>query len=372
MKRTALFEKHSDLGANIINFYGWEMPLHYSKGTINEHLSVRNSVGIFDVSHMGDFLIFDSCEGSGLQNLLTNNVRNVEVGKSVYTHLPDEEGRIIDDLIVTKLGDGNYFCVPNASMVDVVKSWMIEKANLEIIDLTPNLTCIAIQGPYCFKGMETLFGEKFGEIDRFTIKPYDFKNKAFLEISQISKNALKGSLGMISRTGYTGEEGFEIILPNVFATDIWDALIGQSAQPIGLGARDTLRLEMGYLLSGQDFKRDRTSMETNCSWVIKWDHEFIGKGTMERQRASKDHQKMIGINVEGKAPARTGGTVALRESPQEIMGSVSSGNYSPTLGHAIALAYVDREYYKPGLEVALEHRGRLLNGVTTKTPFVKK
>jgi aminomethyltransferase len=219
--------------------------------------------------------------------------------------------------------------------------------------------------------MDAVFGSEFERIKKFTIKPFDFRDKRFREIGDINETQLKNNLGIISRTGYTGEEGFEIILPNSFAEEYWDLLIGRGALPIGLGARDTLRLEMGYLLSGQDFNRDRTTMETNCSWVIKWDHDFIGKSVMEEQKTTKTHQKMMGINIDGKAPARTGSTVYLKDSPNEIMGSVSSGNYSPTLGHSIALAYFDRDYYEPDLEVGLEYHGRHLTGTTTKTPFIK-
>jgi len=347
------------------------MPLHYEAGTLKEHMAVRTSAGIFDVSHMGDFLINDTPD-SKLQSLLTNNITDVGVGKSIYTHLPDEDGRIIDDLIVTKLENNVFFCVPNASMVDTVQNWMIEKAGVEIINLTHDLTCIALQGPEIFKHMEALFGTEYESIQKFSIKSYDFHDGHFREISDISETELKGNLGIISRTGYTGEEGFEIILPNSFAEEYWDHLINRGILPIGLGARDTLRLEMGYLLSGQDFNRDRTTMETNCSWVIKWDHDFMGKEIMEHQKIAKTHQKMIGININGKAPARTGSTVYLKDSPNEIVGSVSSGNYSPTLGHSIALAYLDREYYKPDLEVGLEYHGRHLTGTTTKTPFIKK
>ena len=142
--------------------------------------------------------------------------------------------------------------------------------------------------------------------------------------------------------------------------------------PVGLGARDTLRLEMGYLLSGLDFSKDRTPLETNCAWVVKWDHDFIGKEHLEKLRDANTHQKMIGINLEGKAPARPGAIIRPLGSPHETMGSVSSGNFAPSLGHAIALAYVDRAYYEFGSEVILEHRGRQLRGITTKTPFIKK
>ena len=187
---------------------------------------------------------------------------------------------------------------------------------------------------------------------------------------------MKNNIGIISGTGYTGEDGCEVIIPNKFAEQVWDMLFGAEVDfqvlPIGLGARDTLRLEAGFLLSGTDFNRDRTTMETNCVWVIKWNHDFIGKEVLARMKEEKKHQKLLGILLEGRAPARTGSAVRLPHSPDEIVGSVSSGNYSPSLKKGIALAYMDRLHIKKGIEVILEYHGRQSKGITVKTPFLKK
>lgn len=372
MNRTALLNKHRELDAKIVDFHGWEMPLHYKEGIVSEHIAVRNKLGIFDVSHMGDLLIYDDSEGDETQSLLTNNIINLKIGKGAYTHLTDEEGRIIDDLIITKLTEDTFFCVPNASMTEIVKDWMIGKSSIKIKDVTNDLSCIAVQGPDSVESMLKLFGENVREIKRFSIAAYDFKEKSFTEINQINYQSMKSDIGIISRTGYTGEEGFEIIVPNDFVEKIWDYFINISAQPVGLGARDTLRLEMGYLLSGQDFNRDRTPIETNCAWVVKWDHNFIGKEKLLELKESGSYQRMIGISLGSKAPARPGSLVRLPDSPHEIVGSVSSGNFSPSLQHPIALAYVNREHHESEKEVILEHRGRHLKGITTKTPFIKK
>ncbi len=377
MKHTALFEMHKQLNGNIVDFHGWRMPLHYEHGVIKEHLTVRSSLGLFDVSHMGDFLIYDRNDQNGLQRLLTNNILSMNPGKAVYTHVLDHDGIIIDDVIVTKLSnDGKFFCVPNASMVDIIKEWMIKNADLEIIDLTQELTCIAVQGPKSKEFLKELFGEGIENVRKFNIIAYDFERNYYCDLELIDKEGLQNTIGIISGTGYTGEEGFEVIVPNRYAESVWNSLLNMNIQseilPIGLGARDTLRLEMGYLLSGQDFNRDRTTLETNCTWVVKWDHDFIGKGRLMELRETKEHQKMIGIELEGKAPARTGAMLRLLDFPHEIVGSVSSGNFSPSLGHPIALAYVDRPHHQEGIGVILEQRGRKLRGTTTKTPFIKK
>ena len=375
MKRTAIYERHKENDGRLIDFFGWEMPLHFKSGIIQEHKAVRTSVGLFDVSHMGNLLIFDK-EENGIQRLVTNDVSNVPNGKCVYTHLSDEGGKIIDDLIITKLDKGVYFCVPNASMTDIIRDWMRAHSKSEIIDVSLDLTCVAVQGPMAKDLLTKSLQVDIEHMDKFVAKAFDHSEMDFADLTEITKSNLKDNIGIISTTGYTGEDGYEAIIPNEHALGVWDKLIncdiGSAILPIGLGARDTLRLEMGYLLSGQDFHGDRTSLETNCSWVIKWDHEFIGRSAMEELKAMGTHQKMIGIELEGKAPVRTGATVHLPESPHEIVGSVSSGNFAPSLGHSIALAYMNRPYHKPGIDVMLKYHGKEFRGVTKKTPFLRK
>ncbi len=411
MQRTALFEKHKAMNGKLVDFHGWEMPLHYELGIIKEHLAVRTSVGIFDVSHMGDFIIIDkstnttskstdivekpvdivdkstntvngSVDMGGkssdktFQSLLTNDITNVEPGKCVYTHMPDQEAKIIDDLIVTKLGHGKYLCVPNASMIDIDGTWMKENADIDLIDLSDDLTCLAVQGPNARKLLTEIFGQGIENIGKFEAEAFDFLSNKFVDLDRMNEKDMKNNIGIISGTGYTGEDGCEVIIPNKFAEKVWDALFNADVDfdvfPIGLGARDTLRLEAGFLLSGTDFNRDRTTMETNCVWVIKWNHDFIGKEILAKMKEEKKHQKLLGILLEGRAPARTGSVVRLADSPDEIMGWVSSGNYSPSLKKGIALAYLDRPHIKAGIPVLLDYHGRQVKGVTVKTPFLKK
>ncbi len=383
MQRTALFEKHKAMDGKLVDFHGWEMPLHYEAGIMKEHLAVRTSVGIFDVSHMGDFIVIDKSAGivdksSGrtFQSLLTNDITSIEPGKCVYTHLPDQEAKIIDDLIVTKLDDGKYFCVPNASMIDIDGTWMKENADIDLIDLSSDLTCLAVQGPKAKELLSKVFGQGIEDIGKFEALAYDCSTFKFVEFDRINEKDMKNNIGIISGTGYTGEDGCEVIIPNKFAEQVWDLLFSADVDfdvnPIGLGARDTLRLEAGFLLSGTDFNMDRTTMETNCVWVIKWNHDFIGKDILAKMKEEKKHQKLLGIQLEGKAPARTGSVVRLQDSPDEIMGWVSSGNYSPSLKIGIALAYLDRPHIKAGIPVLLDYHGRQVKGITVKTPFLKK
>ena len=376
MQRTALYEKHKAMNGKLVDFHGWEMPLHYELGIMKEHLAVRSSVGIFDVSHMGDFIIIDKSQDKTFQSLLTNDITNVEPGKCVYTHLPDKEAKIIDDLIVTKLADGKYFCVPNASMIDIDGNWMKENTDIELINVSSDLTCLAVQGPMARKLLKKIFGNGIDDIGKFEAGAYDYSAMKFVELDRINESDMKDNIGIISGTGYTGEDGCEVIIPNQFAEKVWDLLFNADVDydvvPIGLGARGTLRLEAGFLLSGTDFNRDRTTMETNCVWVIKWNHDFIGKNILAEMKETKKHQKLVGIELEGRAPARTGSVVRLQDSPDEIMGWVSSGNYSPSLKKGIALAYMDRPHIKKGIEVILEYHGRQVKGITVKTPFLKK
>lgn len=359
----------------MMEFHGWDMPLHYETGIMKEHLNVRKSVGIFDVSHMGDFIIIEK-EKDAFQKLMTNNIKGPGPGKCVYTHMPDEKARIIDDLIVTRIGNGKYFCVPNASMIDTDRNWIVTTGDVNVIDLSSELTCLAVQGPNAKTLLLRVLGGDIEKVGKFQAAAFDYSAKSTVGLELITEENMKRNIGMVSGTGYTGEDGYEVIIPNAHAERIWDEIfsadVGFDVMPAGLGARDTLRLEMGFLLSGTDFNRDRTTIETNCAWVIKWDHEFVGKDILAKMKETKQHQKLLGIELEGRAPARTGSVVRLAESPDEIVGWVSSGNYSPSMKKGIALAYLDRPHIKKDIPVLLDYHGRQVEGTTVKTPFLKK
>ena len=191
MQRTVLLEKHKAMNGKLVDFHGWEMPLHYEAGIMKEHLAVRSSVGIFDVSHMGDFIIIDKSSDRTLQSLLTNDITSVEPGKCVYTHMPDIEAKIIDDLIVTKLGDGKYFCVPNASMIDIDGNWMKDNADIDLIDLSSDLTCLAVQGPNARELLKKVFGQGMGDIGKFEAGAYDYSAMEFVGLDRINEQDIE-------------------------------------------------------------------------------------------------------------------------------------------------------------------------------------
>lgn len=372
MTRTALFSEHEKHNAKIIDFHGWEMPIHFPTGIVAEHHAVRNSVGMFDVSHMGQILVKGKVPVEKLKELYTNDIDGADLNQAVYTHILDENAHIIDDTIVSKLGEDEYLAVPNASTIPIIFSWMKKHIGEGVVNLSDEFACLAVQGPKAREVVSSVFGSEVNEIKRFYTAMYDASKVDSPKEIENGDICVDANI-LLSRTGYTGEGGFEIIVHNELAPAIWRKIMAAGSdfgiKPIGLGARDTLRLEMGYLLSGTDFDGNQTTLETNCSWVIKWDHDFIGKGPLLEQKNAKTHDRMIGILLDGKLSARSGSIV---RSPEEIVGSVTSGNFSPTLGRAIALARVKREFAKSDIEIELEFRGRKLQGVTTKVPFVKK
>ncbi len=416
--RTPLYDEHLKLGARIIDFHGWELPIHYELGIIKEHHNVRNSVGLFDVSHMGQIIVEGSDAPGELQRLCTNNIIDSKPGQAVYTHMLDEEGNIIDDMIVFRIAKDKILVVPNATTTEKVDIWMRKQMLTEINNLSDDMTCLAVQGPKSIDVMRRVFGSEIDNIQRFAGKVFNrLDNQSFTNQiingsdsqsstshivnrldGQSSTNQIDDRLDsqsnyttttnfpelntiFVSRTGYTGEEGFELFFHNDLAVELWNMILEaeptHEISPIGLGARDTLRLEMGYLLSGQDFNGSQSPLESAGAWVIKWDHDFIGKDKLRAQKEKKTHDKLVGIHLESKLAARTDSPIFAAnpqepKSPVEIKGLVTSGNFSPTLGYAIALARVKREFAKPDIEVEIEYKGRRLKGVTTKPPFVKK
>ncbi len=440
--KTPLYSKHEELKARLVDFHGWEMPIQYTS-IIDEHHTVRNDVGIFDVSHMGEILI-DGKDGIiQLQGLCTNDILSIDIGKSIYTHILDENGAIIDDTIIFRIQEWQYLIMPNAASISKVLAWIKEKISFEISDLSDKYSCLAIQGPRNMAVLEKIFGNTISTIKRFRFifYPLNVSDDGNTTIGSEIMGSTNSSetidsinspphtnptnsspstgiidfdskdMVMISKTGYTGEEGLELIMKNEYVCELWDMIMkaGEEHQikPIGLGARDTLRLEMGYLLSGQDFDGSQTPLESNCSWVVKWNHDFIGKEALHRQKEEKTHDLLVGIMLDGKAAARPGTTVHFAgfpviQSPQEIEGSpppsgtvaslseslsgedetsminttnaiglVTSGNFSPTLEKAIALARVKHQFAKPGTRLILKYRNRELSGEVVKLPFIK-
>jgi aminomethyltransferase len=346
-------------------------------------MAVRNACGIFDVSHMGDFLIRGDKVGEVIDLLMTNKVRSAPVGRCVYSHLLDDKGRILDDTIASPLGDGEYFMVPNAATTSKMRKWVESLLQgQELVDMSMDLATIAVQGP---KAKDVV-----ARLTSFDLAALGFFWGAFIRLDRIGKNgsAPKAELlsgrtpqngsgdGIrvyLSRTGYTGEDGFEIICENADAVDVWKALLelgrDLGTRPIGLGARDTLRLEKALLLSGTDFDGAQTSVQTGPAWVIDWQHEFIGKRALKDQKESGSYEKLVSIAVKDRGIPRHGYNILVDGARA---GRVTSGTLSPVLKKGIAMGYVPVEMASQGRPVDIEVRDSLVAAEIVKPPFVKR
>ena len=395
MKRTPLYQEHVDLGAKLISFAGWEMPVFYTS-IIDEHVAVRRSAGIFDVSHMGDLIIRGKDAKELIRRLITNELEGIEVGRAVYGHVLDEEGHIIDDVIVYHWREGEYLMVPNAATTERILHWVNEhKAGQEVIDVSERLACIALQGP---KAAEIL-----AELTQFDLSTLKHMSGAVMELFADGMNSgsridgfrpsgflcdliprqcrpgTKGTFGdfsetcFVSRTGYTGEDGFEILLERDSVTALWRVLLNKVKDrgivPCGLGARDTLRLEMGYLLSGTDFDGTQTSLQTGPHWVIKPDHDFIGKEALARQQATDSYERLICLELLEKGVPRHG---YLIHAGGEVIGKITSGTMSPCLRKGIAMGYVRPPYQMVGAELDIAIRGASVKAKVVSAPFYRR
>ena len=380
MHKTPLHEEHIALGAKMTWFAGWDMPVQYT-GIIEEHMAVRKSAGAFDVSHMGDFIIAGKDAGSLLDSLSTNKVADVPIGKCVYTHMLDERGMILDDTIICRLGDQEYFMVPNAATTAKMQKWVEGHLHGQIFhDMSRDLAAIAVQGPAAKDIMARLTSADLDTLEFFSGAFVRFDK---IPGSQIATPMLTGRtpvngsgpgvMSFISRTGYTGEDGFEVVVENDDAVSVWRAVLSEGKPfglvPAGLGARDTLRLEKGLLLSGTDFDGTQTTEQTGPSWVIDWDHEFIGKQVLVDQKMSGFYDKLVCMLGKGRGIPRHGYDI-LSEGMK--VGRVTSGTLSPVLRMGIAMGYVPVQLAVPGREVHITVRETPLPCEIVKPPFVKR
>lgn len=358
MNKTALFNKHVSLGAKMVPFAGFEMPVQYS-GLTEEHFAVREKVGIFDVSHMGQFFV----EGKGAKDLLqyvtTNNVETLKNGKAQYSCLPNENGGIVDDLIIYKIEDEKYLVVVNASNIE--KDWNhINKYNqfdAQLSNVSDEMSLIAIQGP---KAVETL--QKLTEVNLSEIPYYNFT------IGEVS--GVKDVI--ISNTGYTGSGGFEIYFKNADAEKLWDDITKAGEEfgliPCGLGARDTLRLEKGFCLYGNDIDDTTSPIEAGLGWITKFDKDFISKEIFEKQKEEGVNKKLVAFEMQEKAIPRHNYPVVDAEG--NVIGNVTSGTMSPMKKVGIGLAYVDKPLNKLGSEIFIQIRNKNIPAKVVKIPFV--
>lgn len=357
MKKTVLFDRHEKLNAKIVDFAGFLMPVSYS--SVNEeHLHVRNNVGVFDVSHMGEIEISGSNSLNLVQYLCSNDISKLKIGKAQYNCLTNDNGGIIDDLIVYRVESEKYLLIVNAS--NILKDWeWINKQNIKfnslIVNLSDKLSLLAVQGPKA-----QALCQKFTSEDLSLLPNYSFIISSFAGIENI----------IISKTGYTGSGGFELYIPNKNAIDIWDALFnckGFDLKPIGLAARDTLRIEMGYCLYGNDIDEETSPEEANLRWITKVDTSFIGHEIIDKQIKKGSKRKLIGFKLIEKSIPRSGYEVF--DINSKLIGKVTSGTFSPVLKKGIGLAYLDSINIKDDL-IYIKIRNNLSKAEIVKTPFI--
>lgn len=366
MRRTPLYEEHLASGARMVDFAGWEMPIQY-QGIIDEHLAIRSRAGIFDVSHMGDVLISGPNAKDLLLRLLTNDISKLPVWKALYSHILNERGKIIDDTIVYRLGEEEYLLIPNAATTDRVVEWIEEHRSSEVVEnISSRVACIALQGPMAVNILQRLTSEDVPSIYHFTCRFLDLGTK-------VSGDVIWNGKALVARTGYTGEDGFEIMLDSSLAVEVWRKLLSAGRQdglvPAGLGARDTLRLEMGYLLSGTDFDGSQSSVQTGPSWVIKWDHDFIGREALRADAANGSLPRLACIQLESKGIPRHGYYIM---HDGKVVGHVTSGTFSPSLRRGIAMGYLPPELAKEGQEVGIAIRNERVPAKVVRPPFLKR
>ena len=347
--KTELNKNHRELGANMVNFHGWDMPLYY-ESIIKEHNYVREKCGVFDVSHMGDIFIEGKDAKETLMRLLPTDIGKVKDGQCVYSAFLNEDGKMIDDTIIYKFNNEKFLCVPNASMIDIIFNHIFEniQGDVKIKNKSNNLSCLAIQG-------------KMSDI---------ILNKLGLEFPEFMKFYEKNSM-IISGTGYTGEKGCEIILENDLVQDLWKNIImelkGVGGGPCGLGSRDTLRMEKGMLLSGQDFNSDKNPYESSISFIVNMDHDFIGRNSLLKNNEPELIFRGFVMDDKNSFP-RHGSKIHNLEN--EDIGYITSGTISPTLKKGIGLGYVRREHRKIGTEVLIETRKGFTKGYISKPKII--
>jgi len=361
LKKTALFAAHQKLGARLVDFGGWNMPVQYT-GIIDEHKAVREAAGVFDISHMGEFFVRDKTGLKVLNRLLTNDVSKLAVGQGQYTLMLNEEAGVIDDLIVYRTGEEEYFLVVNASMIDQDHEWIIQRGLEEatFVDGSANMSGLALQGPRALEIARAFLGAGWPEPKRNEITSYSWNCQPILT----------------ARTGYTGEDGIELFFANEIAENFFLGLLEAGKlfglKPCGLGARDTLRLEACLPLNGNDLSSKRTPLEAGLGFFVSLTKEadFPGKAILQKQKSNGVNEKLVAFRLKEKGPPpRPHYRLFLGE---EQVGEVTSGAPSPTLGFGIGLAYVEVDYAEPGTALELEVRGGRLPVEVVKKPFYKR
>jgi aminomethyltransferase len=358
MKKTALTSTHIDLGAKMVEFAGYYMPLQY-EGLGIEHETVRNDVGVFDVSHMGEFLISGPNALDLIQKVSSNDATKLIVGKAQYSCLPNDQGGIVDDLIIYKIKEEQYLLVVNASNMQKDWDWISKHNTMgaEMKDLSMDYSLLAIQGPKAVEAMQSLTS-----VDLAAIAFYNFEVADFAGVEHV----------IISATGYTGSGGFEIYCKNSEAKQIWDKVFEAGAEfgikPIGLAARDTLRLEKGYCLYGNDINDSTSPLEAGLGWVTKFTKDFVNSDNLKAQKEAGVTRKLVGFEMLERGIPRHDYPIVNADGKE--IGIVTSGTMSPSLNKGIGMGYVAKELSTPDSEIYIQVRKKQLKAKVVKMPFL--
>ena len=360
MKNTALTHVHESLGAKMVPFAGYNMPVQY-EGVNAEHETVRKGVGVFDVSHMGEFLISGTTALDLIQKVTTNDAATLVNGKAQYSCLPNNEGGIVDDLIVYKIKDEQYLLVVNASNIDKDWNWISahNTVGADMKNLSDDYSLLAIQGPKAVEAMQSLTS-----IDLFAIKYYHFEVADFAGIEHV----------IISATGYTGSGGFEIYCKNSEVEQVWNKVFEAGAaygiKPIGLAARDTLRLEMGFCLYGNDINDTTSPIEAGLGWITKFTKDFTNSENLKKQKENGVSKKLVAFEMQERAVPRHDYEIVDANGNQ--IGIVTSGTMSPSMNIGIGMGYVPTKYSEIGTEIFIRIRKNDVPAKVVKLPFYKK
>ena len=359
MKNTALTDKHISLGAKMVPFAGYNMPVQY-EGINVEHATVRNAVGVFDVSHMGEFILKGENALDLIQGVTSNDAAKLHDGKIQYSCLPNEDGGIVDDLLVYRIDEKSYMLVVNASNIEKDWNWIqkFNTANVEMHNISDKTSLLAVQGPKAADALQSLT-----HIDLASMEYYTFKKGKFAGIDNV----------LVSATGYTGAGGFEIYFDNEYADAMWNAIFEAGAEygikPIGLAARDTLRLEMGFCLYGNDIDDTTSPIEAGLGWITKFTKPFTNSEALQAQKEAGVTRKLIGFEMIDRGIPRHDYSIVDAEG--NVIGKVTSGTQSPSLQKAIGMGYVTKELAKEGTEIFIDIRNNKVKAKVVKFPFYK-
>ncbi|QMU27925.1 glycine cleavage system aminomethyltransferase GcvT [Adhaeribacter radiodurans] len=360
LKKVALNEVHTALGAKMVPFAGYNMPVRYTSD-LEEHHTVRQNVGIFDVSHMGEFMVRGPQALDLIQRVTTNDAAKLTDGKVQYSCFPNEQGGIVDDLLVYQFHAEEYMLVVNASNIQKDWDWLNQynTNGAELVNISDSVSLFAVQGPNAIAALQSLTSVNLSGMVYYTFTVVEFAGVPDV---------------ILSATGYTGAGGFEIYVPNAHAREVWDKIMAAGTpfgiKPIGLGARDTLRLEMGYCLYGNDINDSTSPLEGGLGWITKFSKEFTNAPYLREQKEKGLARKLVGFEMQEQGIPRAHYEIV--NQADEKIGEVTSGTQSPTLGRGIGMGYVTTEYSNPEQEIYIKIRNKTLKAKVVKLPFVKQ